>query len=119
MNCIPKEYAGVPQDFPVRPLLSSLTGAQPKLALVEENGRYYAAGTSPSEVLEAYQICEDLARQLVEYCLKKEASNFGTHAQILNRVGTGLAAEDWCTKDQCDWVVKRTAELLGWKFPND
>lgn len=39
--------------------------------MVEEDGFYYQEGTSPSEVLEAFEICEDLANQFVAYCLKK------------------------------------------------
>lgn len=66
----------MPQPF-------SMAAAQPKIAMAEEDGVYYAEGTSPSEVWEAYEVCEDLAQQFVDYCLKrKEASNFGTHDQI-------------------------------------
>lgn len=112
------KYPGVPEDFPIEPRLYSLTGAQPKVALVEEDGAYFAEGTSPSEVLDAYEVCEDLAQQFVDYCLKKEASNFGTHDQILQRVHSRLLTTNWCTKTQCEWVARRTAALLGWKFPD-
>lgn len=114
----PIKYPGIPVDFPIEPQPFSLAGTQQKLALVEEDGTYYAEGMAPSQVLEAYEVCEDLAEQFVNYCLKKEASNFGTHEQILHRVLGSLEAKDWCTKAQCGWIVKRTATLLGWQYPS-
>lgn len=114
----PTKYPGIPEDFPVEPQPFALSGAQPKLAMVEEDGIYYAEGMAPSQVLEAYEVCEDLAAQFVDYCLKKEASNFGTREQILQRVLGSLETKDWCTTKQCKWVVKRTAKLLGWSYPD-
>lgn len=114
----PTRYPGIPDDFPVEPQPFSLAGAQPKLALVEEDGIYYAEGTAPSQVLEAYEVCEDLANQFVDYCLKKETSTFDTREQILERLLSSLETKGWCTKKQCGWVIKRTATLLGWQYPN-
>lgn len=114
----PIRYPGIPEDFPVEQQPFSLAGAQPKMAMVEEGGIYYAEGTAPSQVLEAYEICEDLAAQFAEYCLKKEASNVGTREQILQRLLDRLEEKDWCTRKQCGWVLKRTATLLGWQHPN-
>ena len=113
----PSKCRGIPRDFPVEPQPFSLAGAQPKVAMVEEDGNYYAEGTAPSQVLEAYEVCEDLAAQFVDYCLKKEASNFGTREEILQRVLDSLETKDWCTRRQCGWVVKRTETLLGWENP--
>lgn len=42
-------YPGVPDDFPVTAVPSAIGGAQPKMSLVEEDGKFYAPGTSPSE----------------------------------------------------------------------
>lgn len=115
MSLDPSEYPGIPEKFPVEPRLVSISGAQPKVALVEEDGIYYQEGTSPSEVLEAYETCEDLAQQFVAYCLKKEAAGFGTHQEILQRVHDSLLQKDWCSKAQSAWVVERTALLLNWQ----
>jgi hypothetical protein len=49
-------YPGVPEDFPVTAVLSAIAGAQPKMNLVEEGGKFYAPGTSPSEVMAAFQM---------------------------------------------------------------
>ena len=108
------KYPGIPEKFPIEPRLVSISGAQPKVALVEEDGIYYQEGTSPLEVLEAYEMCEDLAQQFVPYCLKKEAAGFGTHHEILRRVHDSLLQKDWCSKAQSAWVVERTALLLNW-----
>ena len=58
-------YPGVPEDFPVTATVSAVSGAQPKMNLVEEGGRFYAPGTSPGEVLAAFQMCDDLVSQMV------------------------------------------------------
>lgn len=87
------------------------------MAMVEEAGIYYAEGMAPSQVLEAYEVCEDLARQFVDHCLKKEGSQLGTRETILKRVLDSLLTKDWCTKAQCRWIVNRTATLLGWEYP--
>ena len=111
------KYPGVPMDFPVGPIQASLAGVQPKVNLVEEDGHYYASGTSPSEVSEAFQICEDLAQQFVTYCREKESAGFGTHTQILERMHSRLLTKDWCTVAQYGWIVRRTADLLKWQVP--
>lgn len=80
------KYPGVPIDFPVGPIPSALAGVQPKVNLVEEDDQYYASGTSPSEVSEAFETCENLAQKFVAYCLEKEkgirhaGSNTPAHA---------------------------------------
>ena len=109
------KYPGVPIDFPVNPIQAALTGAQPKVNLVEEDGYCYASGTAPSEVSEIFQTCEDLAQQFVAYCREKESSGFGTHIQILECMHSSLLTKDWCTPAQYDWIVRRTAHLLKWQ----
>ena len=104
-----QKYPGIPEDFPVAPIPYALAGAQPKLNLVEEDGKYYSLGTSPSEVSDAFEVCEDLAQQFVKYCLDKESAKFGTHAEILERVRQRLLTKDWCTPAQCGWITRRTA----------
>ncbi|UUZ70716.1 hypothetical protein LP415_14660 [Polaromonas sp. P1(28)-8] len=111
------KYPGVPIDFPVGPIPSALAGVQPKVNLVEEDDQYYASGTSPSEVSEAFETCENLAQKFVAYCLEKEKAGFGTQAQILQRMQSSLLTKDWCTPAQYGWIVRRTAGLLNWQVP--
>lgn len=58
-------YSGVPADFPIAAIPSALSGAHPKMSLVEEDGKFYAPGTSPSQVASAFEVCEDLVVQMV------------------------------------------------------
>lgn len=51
-------YPGVPDDFPVTATVAAVSGAQPKMNLVEEGGRFYAPGMSPGEVLTVFQMCD-------------------------------------------------------------
>lgn len=110
-------YPSIPDDFPVGPMPFSVAGVQAKVNLSEENGQFYPAGTSPSEVAEAFDVCEELAQKFVQYCLDKEEAQFGTRAAILERVHGSLLTKDWCTPAQCGWIVQRTAGLLGWGAP--
>lgn len=68
-----KKIHSVPKDFPVTAHLSAVAGAQPKMGLIEEDGKFYAPGTSPSEVIKAFSICDDLVSQMVPYCQQKLA----------------------------------------------
>lgn len=67
-------YLGVPDDFPITAVPSSVSGAQPKLGLVEEHGKFYAPGTSPPEVVKTFHMCADLVSQMVPYCQRKLAT---------------------------------------------
>ena len=64
-------YPGVPEDFPVSAITSAIGGAHPKMSLVEEDGKFYAPGTAPSEVTAAFHMCDDLVSQMVPYCSAK------------------------------------------------
>jgi hypothetical protein len=50
---------------------SSLAGAQPKIAMVEVEGKCYAEGNSPDQQLERYLMCEDLEEQGSVCCKRK------------------------------------------------
>lgn len=61
-----QKYPSIPEDFPVAAIPYALAGAHAKLNLVEEDGKFYSPGTSPSEVSDAFDVCEDLAQQFVQ-----------------------------------------------------
>ena len=111
--------AAIPEDFPPgSAILGSLSGAQPKLALVEVNGRFYAEGQTPQEVQQQYELCEDLAHQGAAYCQRKMAEKVvATEAAALERLFLGLQGKDWCSSEQKVWIVRRVAALLGWSVP--
>ena len=65
---------GVPADFPRgRFIPGSLPGAQPKVALVEVDGCFYAEGQTPEDVQAQHKMCEDRAHPGVDYCRRKMA----------------------------------------------
>ena len=112
-------YPGVPDDFPIQAKPSGLAGAQPKMDLVEEDGKYYALGTSPSEVLEVFQMCDDLADQMGAYCTRKLPTFHGEHEQVMTAAFQGLLQKHWCTAEQSAWIMVEAARRLGWDVPPD
>lgn len=110
-------YPGIPDDFPIAETLGALTGAHPQLGLVEEGGKFYATGTSPHEVAQAFDVCEDLAVQMVPYCQRKLTEFHNDQAATLRAVFQGLLKKNWCTVDQSKWIMRKTAERLGWPLP--
>jgi hypothetical protein len=67
------------------------------------------------ERLERWNLCEDLAQQLV-VSARKDAAKFPNNPRdmILQRVRDGIAGEDCCTVIELDWVMARLRVLLGW-----
>lgn len=109
-----KNIHSVPKDFPVTAHLSAVAGAQPKMGLIEEDGKFYAPGTSPSEVIAAFGICDDLASQMVPYCQRKLALFNGDKEATLKAALKGLLAKGWCTDEQCFWIMHRVVDELKW-----
>ena len=107
-------YPGVPDDFPVTATVAAVSGAQPKMNLVEEGGRFYAPGTSPGEVLAAFQMCDDLVSQMVPYCQRKLATYEGNQETTVKAALKGLLAKRWCTDAQCVWIMRRVVDELQW-----
>jgi hypothetical protein len=60
----------IPDDFPREPSPGVVPGAQRKLLVREKDGRYYT-GLIDDELQMRYEVCEDLARQLSAYTLRK------------------------------------------------
>lgn len=108
----------IPQDFPNDNYQSSLAGAQPKIALIEIDGKYYPEGNTPEQLLERYKLCEDLAEQGLAYCLRKiEDETVGDPTAAMIRLHDGLQSKDWCSAKQKTWIVKRVAKLGNWETP--
>lgn len=108
----------IPFDFPFENQLGSLSGAQPKLSLVDVNGKFYTEGNSPEQQLERYLMCEDLAHQGHAYCLRKidDGTVSNPNAAML-RLHSGLHSKNWCTSKQMTWIVNRVADLGNWPKP--
>lgn len=109
----------IPAGFPRPVNLGAVPGAQPKLLMIKYQGRYYAPGCTPPELLERWNICEDLAQQLV---VKSRESKVGkrahmTEVQILEQYLPRLIETHWTSEDEARWVMRRVADLLKWPIP--
>lgn len=111
----------VPPDFPREAAQASLTGAQPKLAVVRnaESGQYVSSHDSV-HVAERYAICTDLAAQLVEKCTRNRATKYQhlSEEQILGQLSNRLLQSGWGSRAEMKWTICKTAEMLGWCWPN-
>jgi hypothetical protein len=113
----PQSRAPIPADFPTRIRLTAIAGAQPKLAVMRgSDGKYHTPGPSPEEIRADYEMCEDLAQQLVAYCRKK-LPIFRSRKTTLVEVFRGVLHKQWCSPEQTFWTIQRAAVLLEWPVP--
>lgn len=66
-------------------------------------------------IAQRYELCEDLAQMLTDTARTQLWELHATEADVLERIGRGLAAGPLdLTPDETQWVLHRLAELLGW-----
>ena len=72
--------------------------------------------TASRETIAArYELCEDLANLLTEHCSTVHWRDGVDEASVLERCLQGLLAPPATVEPrEAEWVVRRTAELLGW-----
>lgn len=111
--------AALPLDFPRPSNLGAVSGAQPKFSMNQYQGRFYSPGCSPPELLERWNICEDLAQQLAVTSLESKVGKRShmSETEILDQYLPRLNATGWVSESEARWVMRRTAELLGWQIP--
>lgn len=108
-----------PADFPRRTRISALSGAAPKLAVAVAPDGSYTNSVTDDEHRQAYEIAEDMVRQLHAYALRKERENpTWTRTYNIERVRRGLAqkveAREWdFTSQEQDWIIARLTTLLN------
>lgn len=69
-------------------------------------------------ISQRYELCEDLAQMLTDTARTKLWELQATEADVLERIGRGLAAGPLdLSADEAQWVLRRLAELLGWEMP--
>ena len=62
-----------------------------------------------------YELCEDLANLLTDHCSTVHFRDGVDEATVLQRCHRGLLAPPTTVEaNEAEWVVRRTAELLGW-----
>ena len=63
-----------------------------------------------------YEFCEDLATALTEQAMQKLWDLRATEDDVLERIRRGLLADAAnLSADEAQWVLRRLAELLGWR----
>ena len=110
----------VPEDFPRESPIAALSGAQPKVAARFDiaSGRY-VSGQTDAELAARFDICEDLAQQLVAKCQKNRSTKYSSlsEREILERLLRQLWGTGWGSDGEMAWVIRRTANVLGWDAP--
>lgn len=114
-------FSKVPKDFPRPEHCGAVSGVQAKLLMTRWNGRFYLPGQTPPELYERWDVCEDLARQLSE---KSAGSKSGkrshlSEVEVLAQYLPRLIQTRWTTESEARWIIRRTAEMLGWPCPPD
>jgi hypothetical protein len=104
----------VPVDFPWDPTPALLSGTQPKLAGRWIDGRF-VVGLTAEERYIRWDMCEDLAQQLVPKILK-DAANYAQHPNdaMLRRMRRAIEGKKWTERVEADWLMERLRILLGW-----
>ena len=104
----------IPDDFPRDTMPASLSGTQPKLAVRKIAGRFVVGLTGP-ELYQRWDLCEDLARQLVSKTLKdQEKFPENSHGTTLRRMRRAIEGKRWTSVVETDWLMERLRVLLGW-----
>lgn len=103
----------VPEGFPRDPWPAALPGAQTKFSARLINGRY-VVGLTDEELVERYQMCEDLVQQLVAYCKRKlTTSPSDSQEAFLTRLEEGVRAQDLDVSPvEITWMMARVRERL-------
>jgi len=104
----------VPNEFPWETTPASLAGAQPKLAVRSIGGRF-VVGLTAAERFERWDMCEDVAQQLVPKTLK-DAAKYPEHSRdvTLSRIRRAIEGKRWTSVVETDWLMARLRALLGW-----
>lgn len=113
-HCDERLTSCVPVDFPWDPTPALLSGTQPKLAGRMIDGRF-VVGLTAEERFIRWDMCEDLARQLVPKTLK-DATQFpqNSHDVTLRRIRRAIEGKKWTERVETDWLMERLRILLGW-----
>ena len=106
--------AQVPSDFPWDPTPALLSGTQPKLAGRGIDGRF-VVGLTAEERYIRWDMCEDLAQQLVPKTLKDAAKYPQNSREVtLRRMKKAIQSKGWTERVETDWLMSRLRILLGW-----
>lgn len=72
---------------------------------------------SREEIAKRHELCEDMACMLTEHCQQVHFRNGVDEGEVLGRCLKGLQASPGeVSSAEAVWVMRRTAELLGWPW---
>ncbi len=78
-------------------------------------GGKFLVGLTATERFERWDVCEDLAQQLVAVARKDAAKHpQHSHEETLQRVRRDLERKRWVEVVEMDWLINRLRTLLGW-----
>lgn len=104
----------LPADFPRERGFGCVPGAQPKLCVYLHDGRYVEEKCA-EELRRRWEICEDLAHQLVLKATKDAAAHpEHNNAVTLERVRVAVARKGWVSSAELTWLMSRLRALLNW-----
>lgn len=114
------KFAQVPADFPLPVPAGTVAGVMPKSLLVDYGGKLYAPGSTPPEIFERWDICEDLAQQLRSKSIEAKTGKraYMPEEDILAEFLEQLLETDWGSDAEMKWVIRRAAQLLDWATPS-
>jgi hypothetical protein len=103
----------VPNDFPRERIPAVVSGVQTKIGVLLSRGRYVLQ--SEEQRAERYDVCEDLAHQLLRKTLSDAAKHPGhTSAETLERVREAVGGKGWVSPAELRWLMQRLRALLDW-----
>ena len=104
----------IPEDFPY-PIPAVVGGAQPKVVAILTSLGIYTEDCESRE--ERYDVCEDMAQQLVKYCSRKRDENpswseESTQQKIVGALSTKIRSGEWkFSGAEEDWIKQRLRTL--------
>lgn len=103
----------IPASFPRDPWPVAISGAQSKLAARLIDGRYIV-GITNAELVERYEMCEDLVQQLLVYCKRKQEEHPEWSREVLlQKVEKSARAKGWdISPIEITWLIARLRESL-------
>lgn len=101
------DYPGIPKDFPIEALEFPVAGVQPRLSLVEQGGKYFAAGTSPQEVKEDYREMADFAAQVMAYCETTQWRSVQAQEAMLERESRIMSLTYGIRPSHVIWILSK------------
>lgn len=108
--------SAVPADFPTPAPSGAVAGTQPKVLARQEAG-HFVAGADEAEIRARYEMCEDLANQLVQYTTRKGVERPDwSREQLQAKVARAVKAKafGWgLSPAEVAWALQRAETLAG------